>query len=531
MRALTRRGLLAGTAAAGGLAALPALPARAAERVPAAPRIAPGDGRYGDLVRGGNLRFVGAPDYVAVVSSTAQVVREVQQAIQGGRRVTVRSGGHCYENFVADPAVQVVIDLAGLNRVSYDAGMRAFAVEAGATLGDVYRTLYKGWGVAPPAGNCPTVGAGGHIPGGGYGSLSRQYGLVVDHLYAIEVVVVDASGTARAVVAARDSADAALRDLWWAHTGGGGGNFGIVTRFWLRSPGATGDDPATLLPRPPAQLTVSTAAWSWNGLTRGDFDRIVRNYCGWYERNSSPSSPYLGLAGQLKLAHQATGSIGLATTVDATRPDSAAVLDGYYTALTDGVGVPLQVTERRTLPWWHASWWNGFNGGDSPLTLRFKAGSAYLKKTYRQAQLDGLYASLTATGENPATAALLAGYGGRINAVDPAATAVASRDSIIKVQYATFWTDEADDDRNVDWLRRFYRDVHADTGGVPILDDVTDGAFINYVDADLADPAWNTSGVGWQTLYYGANYPRLRQVKTAWDPGNVFRHALSIEPI
>jgi FAD/FMN-containing dehydrogenase len=99
------------------------------------------------------------------------------------------------------------------------------------------------------------------------------------------------------------------------------------------------------------------------------------------------------------------------------------------------------------------------------------------------------------------------------------------------VQYATFWTDEADDDRNIDWLRRFYRDVHADTGGVPILDDVTDGAFINYVDADLADPAWNTSGVGWQTLYYGANYPRLRRVKTAWDPGNVFRHALSIEPI
>jgi FAD/FMN-containing dehydrogenase len=53
---------------------------------------------------------------------------------------------------------------------------------------------------------------------------------------------------------------------------------------------------------------------------------------------------------------------------------------------------------------------------------------------------------------------------------------------------------------------------------------------INHPDVDLADPEWNTSGVPWHTLYYKDNYPRLQQIKSRWDPGNVFHHALSIRP-
>lgn len=68
----------------------------------------------------------------------------------------------------------------------------------------------------------------------------------------------------------------------------------------------------------------------------------------------------------------------------------------------------------------------------------------------------------------------------------------------------------------------------ADTGGVPVPSQAYDGALINHPDTDLADPALNTSGVPWHTLYYQQNYPRPQRVKALWDPLNVFRHALSI---
>ena len=88
-----------------------------------------------------------------------------------------------------------------------------------------------------PAGESPDLGVGGHVLGGAFGFLCRQHGLAADHLYGVEVVVVDETGTARSVVATREPSDP-NRELWWAHTGGGGGNFGIVTRYWFRSPGA-----------------------------------------------------------------------------------------------------------------------------------------------------------------------------------------------------------------------------------------------------------------------------------------------------
>jgi hypothetical protein len=98
---------------------------------------------------------------------------------------------------------------------------------------------------------------GGHVSGGGWGWLTRRDSLIVDHLYGVEVVVVDANGAVRTVVATREANDP-NRDLWWAHTGGGGGNFGVVTRYLFRSPGVTSTDPRKLLREPPAQVLLFT---------------------------------------------------------------------------------------------------------------------------------------------------------------------------------------------------------------------------------------------------------------------------------
>ncbi len=116
----------------------------------------------------------------------------------------------------------------------------------------------------------------------------------------------------------------------------------------------------------------------------------------------------------------------------------------------------------------------------------------------------------------------------KVNTVAPDATASAQRESTLTTSYSVGWENPQDEARSLTWLRRFYRDVFADTGGVPVPGDLSNGALINHPDVDFADPEWNTSGVPWHRLYYKDNYPRLQRVKAQWDPRNVFHHALSI---
>jgi len=83
----------------------------------ASDRIGPDDPRYAELIRRGfNKRFEGRPDYIRLVSSTDDVVDAVQSAVRDGARLAVRSGGHCLENFVSDPAVRAIIDQKNSHR-------------------------------------------------------------------------------------------------------------------------------------------------------------------------------------------------------------------------------------------------------------------------------------------------------------------------------------------------------------------------------------------------------------------------------
>ncbi|WP_329569483.1 FAD-binding oxidoreductase [Kitasatospora sp. NBC_01266] len=491
--------------------------------------VRPGDRRYENLLRGNNFRFVGRPEEIRMVGSTGQVVRAVADAVRSGRRVAARSGGHCFENFTADPAVRLLLDLSPMDAVGHDPERGAFAVQPGATLGQVYRTLFKGWGVTVPAGGCPEVGAGGHFAGGGYGPLSRRYGSLVDHLYGVEVVVVDQDGTARAVTATREPDDP-HRDLWWAHTGGGGGNFGVVTRYWLRSPGATGDDPSQLLPAAPRELLKCLVSWDWNErMTEQAFTTLLRNFGRWHERHSAPDSPYANLYAILIPAHCSAGGFQLTVQIDADLPGADRMVTDFVAAVTDGTGLTPSLDARRTFPWLHLTTWPGTGEPGDVVTRRYKEKAGYLRRSFTDGQLATIYRHLTNSTGNPTGGMLLVGYGGQVDTVAPDATAVAQRDSVMKAVYHTFWTDESEDEANLAWIRAFYRDVYGDTGGVPVPGEVSDGSYINYPDVDLADPAWNTSGVPWSTLYYKDNYPRLQRVKARWDPRNVFHHALAIE--
>ncbi|MCK2239011.1 MULTISPECIES: FAD-binding oxidoreductase [unclassified Crossiella] len=529
---VSRRGLLVGAGAVAvtalGAGAVSAQAAgTAADFGPVTVR--PGDLRYENLLRGNNFRFVNSPDEIRVVASTEQVVRAVGEAVRAGKRVAVRSGGHCFENLTADPAVRVLLDLSPMDEVTYDPARRAFSVQPGATLGQVYRRLLTGWGVTIPGGGCPEVGAGGHFAGGGYGPLSRRYGSVVDHLYAVEVVVVDKDGTARAVVATREPDDP-NRDLWWAHTGGGGGNFGVVTRFWLRSPGATGTDPAKLLPASPQQMRQHVLIWPWAAMTERQLTGLLRNFGRWHERNSAPGRPQNGLYGVLQAGHKASGSVLLAVQADADLPGVDAMMTELITAVTAGLDLPTPLVDlRRSLPWLHRMTWPGSGEPGDVIVRRYKIKAGYLRRSFTESQLATIHRHLINDSGGPHAGMLLISYGGQANAVAPGATAIAQRDVIMKAVYQTIWRDDTEDKANLKWVREFYRDVYIETGGVPVPGPVNDGSYINYADADLADPVWNTSGVSAQTLYYKDNYPRLRRIKAKWDPRNVFRHSLSVE--
>ncbi|GAA2251059.1 BBE domain-containing protein [Streptomyces amakusaensis] len=549
-RNVGRRNVITGAAAVAGGAALAAgLPASAQ----AAPRsgaavannvttdlitVTPTDSRFPDLVRGTNQRWSATPEKVHLVTTTAQAQRAVQEAANANKRLTVRSGGHCYEDFVFNSETQVVVDMSGMNQVYFDASKNAFAIEAGASNLQIYETLYKLYGVTIPAGSCYAVGAGGHISGGGYGLLSRLHGLTVDHLYGVEVIVVNANGTARTVVATRDSTGPE-KELWWAHTGGGGGNFGLITRYWMRSPGATGTDPTQLLPKPPSEVFVHSTGFKWSQMNYASFTRLVQNWGTWHEQNSAPNSPYSSLFGLLKLTHMSNGQIGLTTQMDANVPNAQGLLNDYLAAISAGVGVtPTAVTTRmgehsampqfstpRKLPWYIATDWLS---GANP-TLRGKYKSSYSRTAFTPHQIDMMYKHLTLAGYSNGDALVqVDSYGCKVNAAQPGDTAVPQRDSIMKLQFQTYWTDAADQTPHLKWIRDFYKEMYGPTGGVPVPNANNDGCYVNYPDKDLGDATLNTSSSTWADLYYKGNHTRLRQAKATWDPSNFFRHAQSV---
>ncbi|MEO8623467.1 MAG: BBE domain-containing protein, partial [bacterium] len=432
------------------------------------------------------------------------------------------------EGFVSDPEVRAIIDISPMKRIYHDAEVGAIAVEAGATVGETHRELFENWGVVLPLGEWPGIGMGGHVAGGAFGFLCRQLGLAADYLYGVEVVTVDEHGKANIVVATRETTDP-NRELWWAFTGAGGGNIGVVTRYWFRSTDAHGvENPSVLLPRAPESITTFKTEWNWSDIDRPSFLRLCRNHGAWCEQNSNADSRYASLWTLFEIHRQQFGKIVI-RGVSTAGADAERLWDEHIAAVSDGVIAP---SGREVV---RMSW---LEFALNPLPELFaappggvsaKVKDALLKKRLTDAQIGVAYDYLTRTDHDIRGGMLgLATYGGRINTVAPDATASAQRDSILDIACNTGWLDPSDEEKNLVWVREFYRELFAETGGVPVPSDAVGGAFINHPDTDLADPAWNTSGMPWHTLYFQANYPRLQRVKGCWDPRDVFRHALSV---
>jgi FAD/FMN-containing dehydrogenase len=420
------------------------------------PVIRPGSPGYAAAARVYNRRFDGAtPDAVVEVRDSRDVQAVLRWADRHDVRVAARSGGHSYAGY-STLGEGVVVDLRRLRSIAVDRGGRRASIGAGAHMIEVGDALARHGG-AVPGGSCPTVGFGGLALGGGYGLASRAFGLTADNVTGLVVVTPD--GRLRRVDARHDP------DLFWALRGGGGGNFGIVTRFETRvhRVGNAAHFGATL-----PSAGAALAAWeAWAPETDPRLTSVLQLGTG----SAAALGQYLG------------SERALSALLTPLRRAGATITTG-----TAGYAA-LQVR------------WG--NGRTTPRTT-FSAKSHYVHKALPGRVRDALLAELARGGSVAGLGTgsiLLDAYGGALNRPRARATAFVHRDERYSIQYLAYHDDAGTASRA--WLRR----MHA------IVAPHASGAYQNYIDPDLR---------GWRRAYYGRNLARLQEVRARYDPDRRF---------
>jgi FAD/FMN-containing dehydrogenase len=483
-RVLTRREFTQGLAVA---ALVPPGWALVSRRHPAAlrqlarecrgPVLAPGDAGFGAVAHGYDERYDGrVPQAVLLAEGVGDVQAAVRWAARHGVRIAARSGGHSYAGY-STPAGGLVVDLRRMRRiVRHHANTRVVA-GPGVQLGDLYAALAP-HGVTVPAGTCPSVALGGHAQGGGMGLAGRDLGLTCDHVE--QLTIVTANGRARVANARRES------DLYWACRGGGGGNFGIVTSFTLRT--APAHPAAWFFVRWPwSQASAALAAWQ--GFAPEAPEALTSVFT-------------LATGGQVTALGQYRGSLAQMRRLlgPLTRVSGASLssgVDGWLALQRRWAGCAhLSGAECHTV---------GTRPGGTLPRADFAGGSDYFARRLPSA---GRAAAIRALGRRSSGSAALLfdAYGGAINRVRPGATAFVHRDQRCSVQYLAYGAAGP----AAAWVRGARGSLAPWVSGE---------AYQNYIDPDLAH---------WRRAYYGANLARLESVKHAVDPDRVFRFAQAI---
>jgi FAD/FMN-containing dehydrogenase len=438
----------------------------------------PGEPGYDEARAIWNAMIDRRPGAVVSCAGAADVIQAVGFAREHGLRLAVRSGGHNIAgNAVCEGGLK--IDLSPMKSVRVDPARRTARVEAGATLGDFDREA-QAFGLATPLGINSTTGVAGLTLGGGFGWISRRYGLTIDNLLSADVVT--ASGDLL------HASETQNPDLFWAIRGGSG-NFGVVTSFEFRLHPVGPEVLSGLIVHPYDQ-----ARQLFDGYRRFVAD-APDELTAWVVLRKAPPLPFLPEDWHGKevmvLALCYVGD--MAAGEEAVAPLRA-------------LGKPIaDVVSPHPFVGWQAAF--------DPL-LTPGARNYWKSHDFTQLSDAAVEAIVEYTGKlpTPECEIFVAHLGGAVNRVAWDATAYPHRDAEFVLNVHTRWQEPAQDAECVRWARDFFDKTapHA-TGGV----------YVNFMPEDETD---RTMGA------YGANYERLAAIKAKYDPSNMFRLNQNIRP-
>ncbi len=353
------------------------------------------------------------------------------------------------------------------------------ASAAGALLGDFDREA-QAHGLATPLGINSTTGVAGLTLGGGFGWLSRRHGLTIDNLLSVTLVTADG--------AVRTASASSEPDLFWALRGGGG-NFGVATSFEFQLHPVGPEVYSGLVVYPFAQAQQVLRAW--RDFTGGAPDELSV----WVVLRKAPPLPFLPESVHGK--EVVVLPLVYSGDVEAGERAAAPVL-----TFGDPLGTALGPTP-------YAGFQTAFDPLLAPGSRNYWKTNNF--STLSDAALDLLIASVGRL-PGPECEIFLAQLGGAMGRVKPEDTAFVGRDAKYIMNVHGRWSDPGDDQKVRAWARQVFQDAapHA-----------TGGGYVNFLTEDEAERVAGS---------YGANHARLQAVKKRFDPGNLFRMNLNIEP-
>ena len=435
--------------------------------------VRPQDAAYDEAASVWNLARQQAPLAILRAADAGDVATAIGFARRNDIDIAVRSGGHSLAGHSTGDGV-LVIDMRDMRGLHVDLAAGTVWAGAGLTAGEVTASLAE-HGMAVPFGDTGTVGIAGLTLGGGIGWLARKHGLAIDALEAVEIVTADGH--------VRTASETQHPDLFWAIRGGGG-NFGVVTRFQYRMvPVGEVLGGAIFLPatRDVLRSLVPIAASAPEELTTISF--------------IMPTPPLPFVPEQ----HHGQPSLAL-MFVYAGDPDDGQAAIAPFLAVAQPYGMA-------AMPMPYPGIYEFTKEGGVPAASTTRS---LFMDVLDDASVDAILAAIDAAPESYMIQ--LRVFGGAMSRVPVTATAFAHRSAIVQVTIINVLADPSAVDDAVAWNRSLFS----------VLEPKSTGVYVNFLEDEGEERI--------RAAYSPATYERLAAVKRRYDRWNVFHRNQNIRP-